>query len=635
MKKTLLFVIAVVTVIISSIGKLVAQTSGDYRSKQSGGYESSSTWETYNGSAWVNATQKPGSSNNVTVSAGHIVTLNANEASKNLTISATGQLKSGSTSSTYSFMPYGSQVTVDGIFGAVSPATGDMIAMQIPNSVTSQTLTGSGTTRIASIKALAGNASLIFVVDQNVELTGSGIAFSALDLTSTNTGGENVTFTINTGKTVTLTSTGAVFHLDVNNTAAMAGNYTYNVYGSLNLSASTATSNVIPVINNASSLVILNVTGLLVLGGGFNTENTNTGPNRGVARFYISNNGVVDATASGYFNMPSNYFITTVNARLKRAVGSGMVTFPIAASENSYNPVTISNSGTPDNFSVGVSTSFDVPPPDPTRVVQRQWYVEEEVSGGSVATLSFQWKSDSHGTNFNETAQINIIHYDNSQWHYEPATITGSGTDVSPFVATTNQPLTQFSPFGVESGTSVLPLKMVAFNAKMEEGFVKQARLDWRTSNEVNTSHTDVQRSLDGEVFEKIGEVKTRNSVAINSYTFFDANPARGTAYYRLKTVDNDGAYEYSKIVSVNNDSDISLAVYPNPAVSSLTVSHPKAGNQATLQLISLDGRKVGAYKVAADSYQTNVDVSSLNPGYYILEIGENGKNSSVKFIKQ
>jgi len=58
---------------------VLAQVTGDYRSKATGNWGSSSTWQIYNGIAWVNATSYPGQISNVgtvTIRGGYTVTLN-------------------------------------------------------------------------------------------------------------------------------------------------------------------------------------------------------------------------------------------------------------------------------------------------------------------------------------------------------------------------------------------------------------------------------------------------------------------------------------------------------------------------------------------------------------------------------
>ena len=60
---------------------VVAQVTGDYRSKASGNWGSSSAWQIYNGIAWVNATSYPGQNSNVgtvTIGSGNTVSLNVN-----------------------------------------------------------------------------------------------------------------------------------------------------------------------------------------------------------------------------------------------------------------------------------------------------------------------------------------------------------------------------------------------------------------------------------------------------------------------------------------------------------------------------------------------------------------------------
>jgi hypothetical protein len=53
------------------------QTSGDYRSKVTGNWNESTTWESYDGADWVNASSTPTSTNNVSILSGHTVNVPA------------------------------------------------------------------------------------------------------------------------------------------------------------------------------------------------------------------------------------------------------------------------------------------------------------------------------------------------------------------------------------------------------------------------------------------------------------------------------------------------------------------------------------------------------------------------------
>ncbi len=100
----------------------------------------------------------------------------------------------------------------------------------------------------------------------------------------------------------------------------------------------------------------------------------------------------------------------------------------------------------------------------------------------------------------------------------------------------------------------------------------KSIQTNWHTSTELNTSHFIIQHSTDGSSFTDIGTVKAIGSGA-NEYSFKDNNPTLGINYYRLKSVDKDGGFSYSKIVSVQfTVNSNQLSVFPNPSKDKVTV---------------------------------------------------------------
>jgi len=88
-----------------------------------------------------------------------------------------------------------------------------------------------------------------------------------------------------------------------------------------------------------------------------------------------------------------------------------------------------------------------------------------------------------------------------------------------------------------------LPVTIEGFNAKILTE--KSVLLSWKTANELNTSHLIIQHSTDGNSFTDIGTVKAIGSGA-NNYSFTDTHPANGINYYRLVSVDKDGANSFS-----------------------------------------------------------------------------------------
>jgi hypothetical protein len=127
------------------------------------------------------------------------------------------------------------------------------------------------------------------------------------------------------------------------------------------------------------------------------------------------------------------------------------------------------------------------------------------------------------------------------------------------------------------------------FNAMLElvkfEGVYRNETvvLDWATKNEVNTESFTVERSLNTQNFEAIGEVKgAGNTSQTLAYTFTDKNPLKEDTYYRLKINRKDGTFTYSKIilVRIGRLNATTFRLYPNPLHQS--------GQEVTVVLESL-----------------------------------------------
>ncbi len=96
-----------------------------------------------------------------------------------------------------------------------------------------------------------------------------------------------------------------------------------------------------------------------------------------------------------------------------------------------------------------------------------------------------------------------------------------------------------------------MPVELISFTAIAEKDKVL---LQWRTETEVNNYGFDVERSVDGNYWDKIAFIQGYgNSNAPKNYSFSDNYPPFGKIYYRLKQVDNDGKFEYSNLVNIKS----------------------------------------------------------------------------------
>lgn len=177
---------------------------------------------------------------------------------------------------------------------------------------------------------------------------------------------------------------------------------------------------------------------------------------------------------------------------------------------------------------------------------------------------------------------------------------------------------------------SVLPVSLKSLSASLINNKVA---LNWNTTNEINVDGFSIEKSNDGRTFNNIGFVAAKNAASAN-YSFNDVLAA-GVNYYRLKITDKDGSFKYSSVVAVNAKQSIKLDIFPNPVVNTATLSHTKAGDNATVKLITIDGKTVLSQNIQAGATQSSIDVSKLIKGNYLVVFENEGNRTSLQFVKQ
>ncbi len=184
----------------------------------------------------------------------------------------------------------------------------------------------------------------------------------------------------------------------------------------------------------------------------------------------------------------------------------------------------------------------------------------------------------------------------------------------------------------ITNSSFILPLYLYSFTATKQNGTVV---LNWKTFNEQHTAMFEVQRSLDGVKFSKIGSVAgAGTSVEERNYTITDGKPATGSNFYRLKMIDTDGKFTYSKIVVVRTEgSTVTLQAFPNPMQHTLNLQFNAPAGKVKILLTDAIGRLVQTVEVTSNgsTVYTSLDVSKLKTGLYFVSV--NG--ASMKLIKE
>ena len=161
----------------------------------------------------------------------------------------------------------------------------------------------------------------------------------------------------------------------------------------------------------------------------------------------------------------------------------------------------------------------------------------------------------------------------------------------------------------------VLPVTLITFKASpipTKEGLSKQVLLSWFTASEINTSHFNIQRSINGKDFTTIDSV---NAKGASSYRYYDIPSlgARGL-YYRLQIIDKDGTLSYSEIreLSIINSP---LSISPNPAKNFVNIA---GSNLKEVSIVDLYGRILKTEVINTNS--TQLPVNNLTKGIYMVK---------------
>lgn len=185
------------------------------------------------------------------------------------------------------------------------------------------------------------------------------------------------------------------------------------------------------------------------------------------------------------------------------------------------------------------------------------------------------------------------------------------------------------TPQTVTINVTPLPVTLTLFNVTKVE---KTAVLDWETTTETNSEHFDIERSSDGKSWLFVGNKSARGeSSSTIRYTFTDQTPLAGENLYRLKMIDKDGTFAYSRIRSLIFDEGQETTLYPNPVSNTLTLHVHDWAKVASVQLFNVKGESV--FKSHA-SFDNTIDVSHFPTGAYVVSIQyKDGTKKSRKIV--
>ncbi|WP_254411614.1 T9SS type A sorting domain-containing protein [Dyadobacter diqingensis] len=174
-----------------------------------------------------------------------------------------------------------------------------------------------------------------------------------------------------------------------------------------------------------------------------------------------------------------------------------------------------------------------------------------------------------------------------------------------------------------------LPVTLVKFKAKTLDN--QRNLLEWSTTAETNNDYFEIQRSDDAQAFETIGVREGMGDTkTLVDYEYTDEKPFSDIVYYRLKQVDFDGTFAFSRIIAViKKEEQHADYIFPNPTGSTVEVS-AEGSDVAEVTIFDNGGRIV-----LVEKSPTQIDVSELKKGDYIVQAKtQNGRIIRKKMIK-
>jgi len=204
-----------------------------------------------------------------------------------------------------------------------------------------------------------------------------------------------------------------------------------------------------------------------------------------------------------------------------------------------------------------------------------------------------------------------------------------TGNVACPWTPVAGQPCTGASPLAI-NGSGALLVHLISFTARVDN---KQVIVNWKTASETNNKGFDIQRSPDGINWKNIGFVNgSLNSSVEKSYQFGDLKPIRGKNFYRLRQVDLDGKYSYSKVAAVNFLTSGSYSISRNPGNGIYQVAIEPTNEKVELSLHDAAGKRM-ITKTTGAGVQT-IDISNFPSGIYLLRIRKGTDLFTEKLVK-
>jgi hypothetical protein len=164
-----------------------------------------------------------------------------------------------------------------------------------------------------------------------------------------------------------------------------------------------------------------------------------------------------------------------------------------------------------------------------------------------------------------------------------------------------------------------LPVTLTSFTGEMYEN--NSVLLKWKTTSEIHVDIFEIERADNGKDFEVIRTEKSSGGESGADYQYIDPDLTSGTYYYRLKSIDLDKSFAFSKIVSVRVEATDELHIAPSPTQTSFKITNLEGEPPYKIQVYEKTGKLVLNENVTKRDQEINIEM--LKSGIYFVKIND------------
>jgi hypothetical protein len=184
--------------------------------------------------------------------------------------------------------------------------------------------------------------------------------------------------------------------------------------------------------------------------------------------------------------------------------------------------------------------------------------------------------------------------------------------------------------------SSTLPVELVSFGAAPE---MEKVKVFWSTASEENAKEFIIEKTRNGMDFTEVTHVPAAgNSTVLLNYKGYDDNPLTGNNYYRLKQVDFNGKFTYTKLVTASYQPTVSgFSIVPNPAKDKAKIAFNSSGSYASsLKITGMDGKVILNREFISDEGRNEyiIDMDKMSKGIYSVQLILADQNKVSKLVK-